>query len=291
MRWRGRQQSENVEDRRAMGGPRMAGGGIGILVIALIVWLLGGNPMAVLKQGGGIQIGQGGGAQQPLDPADEPLKEMAGVVLNDTETVWDEVFQRQLGRKYQPTKMILFREGVESGCGVAGSETGPFYCPADGNVYLDLSFFRELEDKFGAAGDFAQAYVIAHEVGHHVQNLLGLSDEVRMRQERHAQRGDEAGANEWSVRLELNADFLAGVWARQADDKENILEKGDVEEAMQAAQAIGDDRLQKAARGTVRPDLFTHGTSAQRARWFKKGLETGNIKDGEALFKLPYDQL
>ena len=169
MRWRGREQSENVEDRRAMGGPRMAGGGIGILVIALIVWLLGGNPMAVLKQGGGIQIGQGGGAQQPLDPADEPLKEMAGVVLNDTETVWDDVFQRQLGKKYQPTKMILFRDGVQSGCGTAGSETGPFYCPADGNVYLDLSFFRELEDKFGAAGDFAQAYVIAHEVGHHVR--------------------------------------------------------------------------------------------------------------------------
>jgi len=294
MRWQGREQSDNVEDRRSMGGPRMAfgGGGMGILVIALIVWLLGGNPLAVLRQGGGVQIGQGGGgAQEPLDPADEPLKEMASVVLRDTEVVWDDVFKRQIGKQYQPTKMILFRDGVQSGCGVAGSETGPFYCPADGNVYLDLSFFRELEDKFGAAGDFAQAYVVAHEVGHHVQNLLGISDEVRMQQERHMQRGDTAGANEWSVRLELQADFLAGLWANRANKLQNILEEGDVEEAMNAAQAIGDDRLQKQARGSVRPDLFTHGTSAQRARWFRKGLETGNIKDGNALFELPYDRL
>jgi uncharacterized protein len=292
MRWQGRTQSENVEDRRAMGGPRMAGGGIGILVIALIVWLLGGNPLAVLNQGGGVQIGQpGGGDAEPLDPADEPLKELASVVLHDTEVVWDDVFQRQLGKRYQPTKMILFRRGVETGCGVAPSEVGPFYCPADQNVYLDLSFFRELETRFKASGDFAQAYVVAHEVGHHVQNLLGISDQVRMQQERHQQRGDEAGSNEWSVRLELNADFLAGVWARQAHELENILEKGDVEEAMKAAEAIGDDRLQRASRGTVRPDTFTHGTSAQRARWFKKGLETGNLKDGDALFKLPYEQL
>ncbi len=294
MRWQGRQQSTNVEDRRAAGGPRMAmgGGGVGLLVIALIVWLLGGNPLAVLNQGAGRggpgpQLGQ----NEPLDPADEPLKEMAAVVLRDTEVVWDDVFQRQLGKRYQPTKMILFRQGVQSGCGVAGSETGPFYCPADGNVYLDLSFFRELEDRFDAAGDFAQAYVIAHEVGHHVQNLLGISDEVRMQQERHAQRGDKAGANEWSVRLELQADFLAGMWANQAHKRFNIIEEGDVEEAMRCAQAIGDDRLQKMSRGTVQPDLFTHGTSAQRARWFRKGLETGNMKDGNALFELPYERL
>ena len=216
---------------------------------------------------------------------------MASVVLKDTEVVWDDVFKRQLRKQYEPTTMVLFRRGVESGCGVAGSETGPFYCPADGKVYLDLSFFRELEDKFDAAGDFAQAYVIAHEVGHHVQNLLGISDRVRMEQERHQQRGDTAGANEWSVRLELQADFLAGVWAREAHELQNILEKGDVEEAMNAAQQIGDDRLQKRARGGVRPDLFTHGTSAQRARWFKKGMETGNINDGNALFELPYDRL
>lgn len=291
MRWQGREQSENYEDRRASGGPRMAfgGGGIGILVLALIVWLLGGNPLAVLNMGGGVR--PQGGQNQPVDPADEPLKEMSLVVLRDTEVVWDEVFQNQLRQRYQPTKMIFFRDAVESGCGVAGSETGPFYCPADANVYLDLSFFRELEDRFDAAGDFAQAYVVAHEVGHHVQNLLGLSDKVRMQQERHQQRGDKAGANEWSVRLELNADFLAGVWANRANKLRNILEQGDVEEAMRAAQAIGDDRLQKQARGTVRPDLFTHGTSAQRARWFKKGLETGNINDGNALFELPYERL
>jgi predicted metalloprotease len=291
MRWQGREQSENVEDRRAMSGPRVAGGGVGIIILALIVWALGGNPLAVLQQGGGVQLGNPGGGAEPLDPADEPLKEMASVVLKDTETVWDEVFQRQLGKQYQPTTMVLFRRGVETACGVAGSETGPFYCPGDSKVYLDLSFFRELEDKFDAAGDFAQAYVVAHEVGHHVQNLLGISDEVGMQQERHQQRGDTAGANEWSVRLELQADFLAGVWANRANKLQNILENGDVEEAMRAAQQIGDDRLQKAARGTVRPDLFTHGTSAQRARWFRKGLETGNIKDGDALFKLPYDRL
>jgi len=277
-----------------MGGPRMAfgGGGIGLLVIALIVWMLGGNPLAVLNQGmrqGGGQ--KGGGAPQPVDPKDEPLKELASVVLRDTEVVWTDVFQRQLGKRYQPTTMILFQQGVQSGCGVAGSETGPFYCPADGNVYLDLSFFRELEERFDAAGDFAQAYVIAHEVGHHVQNLIGLSDKVRMEQERHQQRGDAAGANEWSVRLELNADFLAGVWANRAHKLQNILEQGDVEEAMKAAQAIGDDRLQKKSTGTVRPDLFTHGTSAQRARWFRKGLETGDINQGMVLFELPYGQL
>ncbi|QDT52228.1 Putative neutral zinc metallopeptidase [Caulifigura coniformis] len=271
----------------------LGGGGMGILILALLIWFMGGNPLAVLQRGGGIQIGQpgGGGAQRPIDPADEPLKEMASVVLRDTEVVWNEVFQRQLGKKYQPTKMILFSDGVQSGCGVAGSETGPFYCPADGNVYLDLSFFRELEQRFDAAGDFAQAYVVAHEVGHHVQNLLGISDEVHMQQERHAQRGDKAGANEWSVRLELQADFLAGVWANRANKLQNILEQGDVEEAMRCAQAIGDDRLQKQARGTVRPDLFTHGTSAQRARWFRRGLETGDIQQGNALFELPYDQL
>lgn len=276
-----------------MGGPRMAfgGGGIGLLVIALIVWMLGGNPLAVLNQGMRQGGQRGGDAAEPLDPKDEPLKEMASVVLRDTEVVWTDVFQRQLGKRYQPTTMVLFRQGVQSGCGVAGSETGPFYCPADGNVYLDLSFFRELEDRFDAAGDFAQAYVIAHEVGHHVQNLIGLSDKVRMEQERRQQRGDTAGANEWSVRLELNADFLAGVWANRAHKLQNILEQGDVEEAMRAAQAIGDDRLQKQSQGTVRPDLFTHGTSAQRARWFRKGLETGDINQGMVLFELPYSQL
>jgi predicted metalloprotease len=187
--------------------------------------------------------------------------------------------------------MVLFRQGVQTGCGTAGSETGPFYCPADQKVYLDLSFFRELEDRFDAAGDFAQAYVVAHEVGHHVQNLIGLSEKVQSEQQRHAQRGDEAGANEWSVRLELNADFLAGVWANQAEKRFKMLETGDVEEAMRCAQAIGDDRLQKQMRGTVRPDTFTHGSSAQRAKWFRKGLETGDIKQGMALFELPYNRL
>lgn len=292
MRWQGREESTNYEDRRSQGGPRMAfgGGGIGILVLALVVWLLGGNPLAVLNMGGALRPQQGG-QNQPVDPAEEPLKKMSLVVLKDSEVVWDNVFQQQLQRRYEPTKLIFFSEGVQSGCGVAGSETGPFYCPADGQVYLDLSFFREMEVRFKATGDFAQAYVVAHEVGHHVQNLLGLSDQVRARQEQHMQRGDEAGANQWSVRLELNADFLAGVFARQADRMSRILEPGDIEEAMRCAEAIGDDRLQKQARGTVRPDLFTHGTSAQRARWFKKGFETGNLKDGEVLFELPYNQL
>jgi uncharacterized protein len=291
MRWQGREQSGNVEDRRGMGGPTMAfgGGGMGIIVLALVVWLLGGNPLAVLNMG--ARPGAQRQANRPVDPAEEPLKEMASVVLRDTEVVWDDVFARQLQRRYQPTTMVLFSDGVQSGCGVAGSETGPFYCPADGKVYIDLSFFRELEERFDAAGDFAQAYVVAHEVGHHVQNLLGISDRVRMEQERHSQRGDKSGSNEWSVRLELQADFLAGVWANRAQKLRNILEAGDIEEAMRCAQAIGDDRLQKQSRGTVRPDLFTHGTSAQRARWFRRGFETGDINQGNALFELPYEKL
>ncbi len=298
MRWQGREQSDNVEDRRSQGGPRMAmgGGGLGILVLALIVWLLGGNPMALLNQaarqgGGGIAVPGGQQQQQPLDPADEQLKEFTAVVLRDTEVVWQDVFANQLGKKYQVPTLVLFREGVQSGCGIASSASGPFYCPADGKVYLDLSFFQELDQKFDAEGDFAQAYVVAHEVGHHVQNLLGISDQVHSQQQRHSQRGDEAGANEWSVRLELQADFLAGVWAHQANKRFKILEAGDVEEAMRCAQAIGDDRLQKQARGTVRPDLFTHGTSAQRARWFRLGLETGDMKQANALFELPYNKL
>jgi predicted metalloprotease len=259
------------------------GGGMGMLVIALIVWLLGGNPLAVLQNAPPPQ------QQQPAERSEEEneLAQFVRVVLADTEDVWHALFQQQFGRDYREPTLVLFEQQVRSGCGLADVGMGPFYCPADEKVYLDLSFFGELKRRFGAPGDFAMAYVVAHEVGHHVQNLLGISDQV------HQQRGrlSEVEANEQSVRLELQADFLAGVWAHYDQETKQILEEGDIQEALTAASAIGDDAIQKQARGYVNPDLFTHGTSEQRARWFRRGFETGDLSIMNELFDRPYDKL
>jgi len=283
MRWKDRQGSENVEDRR--GGRRPQGGvaigGFGILGLMLLVWVLGGNPLAVLQQvqqqqpGAGIQVGADEEERGP-DPAQDELSKFVSVVLRDTEDVWSDLFE-QNGRDYEKPKLVLFTGQVESACGVAGASVGPFYCPGDHNLYIDLEFYRELKEKFGAPGDFAQAYVIAHEVGHHVQNLLGVSRKVQNMQR---QMSDVEG-KQLSVRLELQADFYAGVWAHHAQQRWDFLEDGDVEEAIRCAQAIGDDRLQKMARGYVVPEQFTHGSSAQRMKWFKKGFQSGKLSDGD----------
>jgi len=283
MRWKDRQGSENVEDRR--GGRRPQGGvaigGFGILGLMLIVWVLGGNPLAVLQQvqqqqpGAGIQVGADEEERGP-DPAQDELSKFVSVVLRDTEDVWSDLFE-QNGRDYEKPKLVLFTGQVESACGVAGASVGPFYCPGDHNLYIDLEFYRELKEKFGAPGDFAQAYVIAHEVGHHVQNLLGVSRKVQNMQR---QMSDVEG-KQLSVRLELQADFYAGVWAHHAQQRWDFLEDGDVEEAIRCAQAIGDDRLQKMSRGYVVPEQFTHGSSAQRMKWFKKGFQSGKLSDGD----------
>jgi predicted metalloprotease len=267
MRWQGREQSRNVEDRRGGGGGgKMAlGGGLGTLVLLLIVWLLGGDPVQFLQQTGG-----GGPAiEAPASPEDEKTKAFVATILKDTETIWHEEFAR-MGKTYEEPTLVFFSTQVQSGCGFAGAQMGPFYCPADRKIYIDLSFFDELGERFDAPGDFAQAYVIAHEVGHHVQNLLGISGQVQQMR----QRAGEAQANELSVRLELQADFLAGMWARKGQQKFDFLEEGDLEEALRAANQIGDDTLQRQAQGTVVPDSFTHGSSAQRMRWFKKGLQS-----------------
>lgn len=290
MRWQGRRGSENVEDRRRM-GPRtvgVAGGGIVTLVAVILFLCLGGDPMALLQmQQQNAPPGQAGpaGQQAPLDPREEELSQFVSVVLADTEEVWHDLFQAS-GKQYQEPNLVLFRERVESACGFASAATGPFYCPADAKVYIDLSFFNDMDRQLGAPGDFAQAYVVAHEVGHHVQNLLGISGKVHAAQQ---QAGPEE-ANELSVRLELQADYLAGVWAHHAQKNWQILEEGDVEEALGAATAIGDDRLQRRAQGYVVPESFTHGTSEQRARWFIRGLKSGDISEGDT-FALEYSQL
>jgi uncharacterized protein len=250
------------------------GGGVGTVVIVVLFLVLGGDPKMLLDMAG--QAGAPQSGQVVSNPQDEQLEEMIGVVLADTEEVWKEEF-RTMGRNYEEPKLVLFAGGVRSGCGFADAQVGPFYCPVDRTIYVDLSFFRELDERFGAAGDFAQAYVIAHEVGHHVQKLLGISDQFHQAR---SNLSDSEG-NALSVRLELQADFLAGMWARKADEKFDFLEKGDLEEALNAANAIGDDTLQKQAQGRVVPDSFTHGTSAQRMKWFKKGFETGDIRQGD----------
>jgi predicted metalloprotease len=280
MRWQQGPRSENVEDRRGMRGPVLVGGGIGTLVLVVIVLLLGGNPQALLQQIQQQQQQQGGGAAGPQDPAEKAAQDeqllFVEHVLGQTEVVWTEEFAK-LGKQYQKPRLAVFTDFTRSACGAADKAVGPFYCPADNYVYIDLSFFRELETKYGAGGDFAQAYVIAHEVGHHVQNMLGISDRVHAQQ-----RGlSEVEANDLSVRLELQADFLAGLWAYHAEQKYQILEEGDVREAMVAAEAIGDDKLQMQGRGYVVPDSFTHGTSEQRVRWFMKGLKTGDLEQGD----------
>lgn len=287
MRWRGRRGSENIEDRRSARGPVMMGGGglIGIILVVVVI-LMGGDPRALLRMlVNQQQAGGGGGAPAQVDEKSDERAQFVSVVLADTEDVWAQQFQ-QLGKQYRDPKLVMFRDRVQSACGFQQAATGPFYCPLDQRVYIDLNFFDEMERGLGAGGDFAQAYVIAHEVGHHVQNLLGQSDEVHNMQ----QRVGEEEANRLSVRLELQADFYAGVWAHHAERNWDVLEEGDVEEALNAATAIGDDRLQKQSRGYVVPESFTHGTSKQRAKWFFLGLKTGDMSRGDT-FNIPYDQL
>lgn len=276
MLWKGQRQSDNIEDRRGMSRGGMAiGGGLGGIVVLILALLLGADPRQLLEQSRGGDPASGTQTSRPTNPHDEELKQFSAAVLASTEDIWTEIFREQ-GETYRKPTLVLFTDEVRSACGNAGAAVGPFYCPGDQKLYLDLSFFNELQTRFRAPGDFAEAYVIAHEVGHHVQNLLGTMDKVD------AARGrmSEAQANQISVRLELQADFLAGVWAHYAQ-KKGILEAGDIEEALGAASAVGDDRLQREGQGYVVPDSFTHGTSEQRSRWFRKGLETGDIRQGD----------
>jgi uncharacterized protein len=274
MRWRGERQSSNVEDRRGMRVSRGVGiGGVGGIVLGLLALYFTKDPTLLLQS-----LSDGGDTtQQASGPYQESAEEAesAGLIratLASTEDVWGQIFQ-QAGAQYQQPTLVMFTGTDTSGCGTAQAAMGPFYCPTDQKVYIDLSFYDELKQRFGAPGDFAQAYVIAHEVGHHVQNLLGTSDKVHQAQ----QRANETAGNALSVRLELQADCYAGVWAFHANESRHILEAGDIEEALNAAQAIGDDRLQKQATGQVVPDSFTHGTSEQRMRWFKRGIDSGDI--------------
>jgi predicted metalloprotease len=290
MRWGGGRRSDNIEDRRSesgggfSGGMRMPGrigipggragagvGGFGLIAVVVVALLLGVDPSQLLQGNlGGDSSGYV--PQAPTSAQEAELKDFVSVVLADTEDTWTEQF-RALGSTYQDPKLVLYSGSIDSACGFAQSAMGPFYCPGDRKVYLDLSFFQELADRFQAPGDFAGAYVIAHEVGHHVQNLLGIMDKIDA-----ARRGaSEADANALSVRLELQADCLAGVWAVNADRTRHILESGDVDEGLQAAAAVGDDRLQRQGQGYVVPDSFTHGSSEQRVRWFKRGFDGGRI--------------
>jgi predicted metalloprotease len=276
MRLDDEQESVNVEDRRGGGMPMRAGGlGVGTIVLALAAsYFLGIDPATVI--GVATQLSGGGQVHEvpaKAPPADDQTARFVAKVLGTTERTWQAQFER-MGKRYRNPRLVIFSGATETACGMGQSAMGPFYCPVDSKVYIDLAFFNEMKRRFRVSGDFAQAYVIAHEVGHHVQHLLGISDKVQAA--RQSARG-EAQANALSVRLELQADCLAGVWAAQADEARHILEAGDVEEALAAASAIGDDRLQKQSRGYVVPDAFTHGTSEQRMRWFKRGIESGDM--------------
>jgi hypothetical protein len=282
MRWEDGRESENVEDRR--GAPvGMVLGGTGTIVVIVIALLLGKNPIALLQQ---VQNNAPPAARAPLPESPEEARKVTFVkhVLAETEDVWGDLFQR-LGQRYRRPKLVLFTGKVHSACGLADAAVGPFYCPGDEKVYIDLQFYDDLKQRFHAPGDFANAYVIAHEVGHHVQNLLGISLESE-----HRQLPNDS-PNQLSVRLELQADFFAGIWAFWANQKMQILEPGDEEKAITAAMAIGDDRLQKMAQGYVMPEKFTHGTSRQRVKWFREGLKSGKLTEASLLFKLPYPEL
>lgn len=302
MRWKGRRQSDNVEDRRgttvrsgAAGGGALGGLIFGLLrrggmktkmlvivgvILACFVFQV--NPLQLLglSSGGSSQVVQSGGP-----PPDPEMKAYLATMKADNEEVWTKIMA-SVGRRYEPAKMVIYTGRTKTAGGIADAGMGPFYMPADRTIYIDPSFFTELKERFGATGDFAQAYVVAHEVGHHVQNLLGLTNKV------HSQQGriSKEAYNQLSVRLELQADFLAGVFAHHGQEQFQFLEEGDIEEAMRCAQAIGDDRIQQQAQGRIRPDLFTHGTSEQRARWFNKGFRTGDINQGDTR-SIPYDQL
>jgi hypothetical protein len=278
MQWQGRRQSGNVEDRRGVSGKQMAGGlGIGGVIIAILFALLGGNPedvSQILQPPAGIE--SPAGESRALTAEEQQEGQFVGVVLAEIEDVWNRVFQ-QSGQTYREPKLVLFSGQISSACGYAGASSGPFYCPGDEKVYIDLDFFKQMQTQLGAKGDFALAYVIAHEVGHHVQNLLGITDQVM------SQKGrlGEVEFNQLMVRLELQADFMAGVWAHHAARTAGLLEAGDIEEAMNAASSVGDDRIMKQTQGYVVPDAFTHGTSEQRVRWFTKGYQTGDPNQGD----------
>ena len=276
MRWQMGRRSDNIEDRRGVGvGGVAIGGGLGTVVLVVIALFLGVDPSVIL-QSGDTSVGTSPPAveRRATSPEEDQLKDFVSVVLAETEDTWSALFKK-MNREYRDPSLVLFSGVVRSACGTAQSAAGPFYCPVDQKVYLDLEFFRDLRERFRAPGEFAQAYVIAHEVGHHVQNLLGISEKVRSLQS----RGGDREANALSVRLELQADCFAGVWANNANRSRQILEQGDIEGGLNAAAAIGDDRLQRQSRGYVVPDAFTHGSSAQRVRWFKRGLETGSVRD------------
>lgn len=274
MLWQGGRESSNVEDRRGISGGGLAvGGGIVGVIIVVLNLLLGGDPSNVPAE---LLPGQRSAQMTPAeDSADNMRASFVKVVLAETEDVWTNIFQ-QKGKQYPEPTLVLFRDVTQSGCGSASAASGPFYCPGDHKLYIDLSFYQEMQDRFHAPGDFAMAYVVAHEVGHHVQSLLGISDKV----ERARQTMAQSDFNKLSVKLELQADYFAGVWAHYVN-RAKILEPGDIEEALKAANAIGDDRLQKETQGYVVPDAFTHGTSAQRVYWFKKGFDTGDIAQGD----------
>ena len=286
MRLGGRRTCDNVDDQRGIGG-KLGGkslGIVGLIVVGLIVWLMGGNPLDIVKQ----QVGTGlTGQDTEYVPTaeEEAMATFASQILAGTEDVWTVVFH-EMGKEYVPPKMVLFSNATSSGCGNASSATGPFYCSADQTVYIDLSFFKDMESKLQAGGDFAYAYVIAHEVGHHVQYLLGTLEEVQKLQS----NTDEKESNQLNVRLELQADFFAGLWAYHDNVKYNSLEDGDIEEGLNAATAIGDDRLQMKSQGYTVPDAFNHGTSAQRMSWLKKGLLTGDMNNGDT-FSVNYSDL
>lgn len=273
MRLDNQQESSNVEDRRGFSGGGRAGGiGVGTIVLALVAMYFGVDPRMVMNIGEELQQKSSVEAQ-PI-PQDDPMAKFVAKVLGSTESTWSKIFQLS-GHQYPAPKLVLFNGATSTACGTGQAAMGPFYCPGDQKIYIDLSFYQEMKNRFNAPGDFAQAYVIAHEVGHHIQNLMGTSDKVQ--QARQAAR-NEAEGNQYSVRLELQADCYAGVWAHHADGSDRILEAGDVEEAMTAAAAIGDDALQKQAQGYAVPDSFTHGTSQQRMRWFNQGLISGDLK-------------
>lgn len=277
MKWTN-DRSGNVEDRRGLGGGGggLVGGGLGTLIIAAIIFFLGGDPSGILSSGGGSEVRT---EKRELTPEELQVRDFVQMVTAETEKTWSKIFQEN-GMQYDPPKVVLFEDVTQSGCGTAQSAMGPFYCPADQTVYMDMSFFQELQQRFGAkVTEFSIAYVMAHEVGHHVQTLLGTTQKVT--QLRNSGRYSETDLNRVSVATELQADFYAGLWARQTDNREHILEPGDIESAISAAEAVGDDNIQRRAQGYVNQESFTHGSSAQRKQWFMKGYETGDIRQGD----------
>lgn len=273
MRWKGRRESSNVEDKRGISPRGMVGGGIGTIAIVLVVLLLGGDPTSILQNVQGDN--QTTNSNYVETEKDKELGQFVSVVLAETENIWHQIFKEE-GSNYREPKLVLFTGKVQSACGIAGSATGPFYCPGDEKLYIDLSFYDELQKRFKAPGDFAMAYVIAHEVGHHIQKLTGVMEKMNELRQQLSQEE----YNKYSVRLELQADFYAGVWAHYTQ-QENILDEGDIDEALTAASAVGDDNIQKQAQGYVVPESFTHGTSEQRKKWFYKGFTTGDIRQGD----------